>query len=301
MLENIDCQTILYAEDEAPVRKLITKIMTENGFRVIEAENGEEAKEIYEKQSSQINGIVSDLKMPKMNGVEFAKYNYKNMFLPFMVCTAMDDATLALELLEYGVQDYVVKPVEEKEFIATINNALYRRQLGNSDLKQGGYAGNVESLTLPSKMENLRKISQWVRDKVEDELTGCEISRFTTFVDNFLMNAHEHGNLKISAEEKKSLLEEGMYEIEVELRESSASGNVKVDVSVLPGEIAVSICDDGYGFDYGKYLEMNDDDFIESLNSGIVNSKGIFMAKRFFDEVHFSKGGAKVQLKKKLS
>ncbi len=291
--------TILFAEDEALVRTAIAKILTKSGLNVLEAEDGQSAREIYRNKGDSIDAILSDLRMPNMDGTQLAEFNYENRFLPFVVCTAIADAGMALKLLKYGIQDYIVKPIEAQNLIRTIKNALSRRTLRvYKDDDENPYAGNVGGITIPSQLNEIRRASNWIEQQIKNVMEEKECKRFMNYADEFLINAHEHGNLKIGEKEKSIMLEEERFEKEVELREMDCKAKINVSLSVLKSDIAVNIIDDGYGFNCDQYLNMSEDTLLERLE--MPNGRGIYMATQYFDSIVYSKGGANVLIVKKV-
>lgn len=290
--------TVLLAEDEPPVRQYLAELLDKNGFDVVRASDGEEAMRLYEAERERLHIIVSDLRMPNADGAALAKFNYENRFLPFVVCTGLVDAKMALGLLSYGVQDYAVKPIDEENFISVVANSAQRRCLNvfyEDDANP--YAGNIGSITVPSRLTEINRVNRWVENKLK--LPSAEFVRFSSFLREFLLNAHEHGNLKITEEEKTRLINEGRLLEEIVTKETASQAKIKVDLSVLTNEVAICITDSGYGFNYRKYVSMPEEELMDRLE--MPNGRGIYMASKYFDTVSYSKGGASVLLTKKLS
>ncbi len=292
--------TVLLAEDEAPVRRYLSETLVNNGFIVIEAEDGKEAISICQAEGTRLDAIVSDIRMPNADGAELARYNYDNGFHPFIVCTAIVDAKVALGLLGLGVQDYIVKPVREDHLIATVKNAITRRSMKKyMEDDENPYAGNIGSLTVPSRLSEINRAGKWVENKLRESLAPHEFKIFFSHLHEFLLNAHEHGNLKITEEEKSLFINEDRLMAEIEKRETGNKARIKIDLSVLHDEVAVCITDDGFGFNFQKYLDMPDEELIQRLE--LPNGRGISMALGYFDSIFYSKGGSSVLLMKKFN
>ncbi len=299
-MKTIDKKKVLLAEDEAPVRKYLAGVLLKNGFDVLEAKDGKEATELYLQHCNSIDAVVSDMRMPNMDGSEFAEFNYENRFFPFIVCTGVGDSRLAIKLHKYGVKDYVLKPIEEANFIGVIKSALNRRNLRTyKEDDENPYAGNVGSISIPSRLVELQRANRWIENKLENVMNKNEIGKLMNFLGELLLNAHEHGNLKIKEDEKSRLIEEGKFDIEMEFREMSCKAKIQIDLSVLREEVAVSITDDGFGFNYNKYLQMNEETLMERMC--MPNGRGIFIAAAYFDSVIYQKGGANVTLIKRVN
>ncbi len=106
--------SILLAEDEENVRESFKKVLLLYVKRVFTAKDGKEAYELYTKYHPDI--IITDIKMPKLNGIEFIKkIRQKNHDIPIIVTSAYTDQDLLLESIKLSLVEYVVKPIKEKE------------------------------------------------------------------------------------------------------------------------------------------------------------------------------------------
>jgi CheY-like chemotaxis protein len=295
-----DKQIVLVVEDESSVREFIKVVLLDAGFEAIEAENGKKAVEMLKSKAGQIDIIVSDLMMPVMNGLELAKFNYDNSGLPFVVLTALYDTHMAINLLKYNVQDYVIKPIDdEKKFITVINNAAMRnlkRMMSHVELEP--IYGNVSNLFILSRRSQLLQAIDWVRRQTQTVLAGKEGDKFVNYVHEFLVNSFEHGNLRIGEAEKSALLENGEYETEIKKREAECKARIEVDIAILKNRVSVKIVDEGKGFDFEKYLHMSEEMLIDRLN--MPNGRGIYIAAAYFDSIEYSDGGASVLLTKNV-
>ena len=123
-------KTILVVDDTASVRTLLQDYLTQQGYRVITAANGQDA--IYEARRSNPDAILLDIMMPKMDGFEFLRQYRKGKQTPVIVITAKEEETDAVLGLELGADDYVIKPFRMRELISRIR-AVLRRQEAASD------------------------------------------------------------------------------------------------------------------------------------------------------------------------
>lgn len=106
--------TLLYVEDEPMIREMAVEYL-QNFFRqVYEASNGLEALEIYHEKKPDI--IITDIEMPRMNGIEFAsKIRQEDRLTPIIMSTAYTSVEYLLEATELNLIKYLVKPVEEEK------------------------------------------------------------------------------------------------------------------------------------------------------------------------------------------
>jgi len=121
---------ILYVEDEEDVRSLTSNILDKFFKNIIQASNGKEGLEIFEKYNNTPNSdfkidlIVTDINMPKMNGLEMIREIHTiDYTIPAVITTAHSDANFLKEAIRSRVRGYVTKPLKINELIDTISIA----------------------------------------------------------------------------------------------------------------------------------------------------------------------------------
>ena len=123
--------TILVVEDDENTR-LLTEAHLYKKYNVITCNNGEEALDIIYKQNIDI--IVADLMMPKMDGFELIKELRENKNnIPVILLTAKNNIEDKTKGFEYGADDYLTKPVDYNELILRINALIRRSNISNKD------------------------------------------------------------------------------------------------------------------------------------------------------------------------
>jgi len=118
---------ILVVEDEAPIREMITFVLEQNGFNVIEAEDFEQAKAKIVEPYPDL--ILLDWMLPGGTGVKLAKSLKQNEYtraIPIIMLTARADEDDKVKGFDAGVDDYVTKPFSPKELIARIKAVIRR-------------------------------------------------------------------------------------------------------------------------------------------------------------------------------
>ena len=122
ILENI---TVLYAEDESIIQEGITETLNLFGVNVICAKNGEECLSIFKTSNKKIDLILSDIKMPKLNGLAMIKEIRKtNKEIPIIITTAHQETSFLMESIELSVSAYVLKPIDIYKLRDTLIKAL---------------------------------------------------------------------------------------------------------------------------------------------------------------------------------
>jgi DNA-binding response OmpR family regulator len=119
-----DASTILLVDDEDAVQKLLTYPLERDGFRVLQARDGSEALALFGDE--EIDLVVLDLMLPKVDGLEVCKRLRANSDVPIIMLTARGDELDKVLGLELGADDYITKPFSIREFRSRVR-ALLRR------------------------------------------------------------------------------------------------------------------------------------------------------------------------------
>src|SRR5271165_6098512 len=115
--------TILIVEDEAKMRRLLELNLGEDGFSTLSAGDAEAGLKLLREDS--VDLVVTDLKLPGMNGLEFLQaIKRQNAALPVVVMTAFGTVETAVEAMKAGASDYVLKPFSLTEMRMVIHKEL---------------------------------------------------------------------------------------------------------------------------------------------------------------------------------
>lgn len=118
---------ILIVDDEKEVREVIRIHLDVNGYNILEAENGEEAIKTLRSEDNMVNVglILCDIRMPKVNGIECIEFLRREApGIPVVVVTGYPDTEMATNLMKMGIKDYLVKPVEKKKLLETVERVV---------------------------------------------------------------------------------------------------------------------------------------------------------------------------------
>ena len=124
---------ILIADDEARIRKLVRDFLVREGYSVLEAENGEEALDMF-YADKEIDLILMDIMMPKMDGWEVCREIRRYSDIPIVMLTARSDERDELRGFELGVDEYISKPFSPRILIARVEAILRRSGAGDDDV-----------------------------------------------------------------------------------------------------------------------------------------------------------------------
>jgi two-component system response regulator AtoC len=119
---------VLIIDDDAGLRKSLLLILSDAGYEVVQAEDGEAGLAVAKEQSPEL--ILCDVRMPKLGGIEFVEaYRAMGGTALVMVMTAYGSLDLAMEAMKKGAYDYIPKPFGADEVLLTVRKAEEREQL----------------------------------------------------------------------------------------------------------------------------------------------------------------------------
>ena len=153
-------ERILVVDDEETIREIVSSMLGGAHFQTRQAASGVEALSILES-GDDFDLVLSDLMMAEMDGIallERAKERYPDM--PIVMVTAVHDIQVALQALRNGAYDYLLKPFEREQLLATVRRALEHRRLKREN---DAYRTNLEALVAArtqqwkSTLSNLEK------------------------------------------------------------------------------------------------------------------------------------------------
>jgi len=148
---------IMVVEDDPNTRKLLQTILSQSGYDVLPAENGENALDILDKKH--VDLIVLDIMMPRMDGYQFTEIlRESGCNLPILMVTAKETPQDKKKGFIIGTDDYMVKPFDEEELILRISALLRRSRIVNEHrLTIGETTLDYDSLTV-SREGNVQEL-----------------------------------------------------------------------------------------------------------------------------------------------
>ena len=118
---------ILIVEDDVAVNKLLTKSLTTSGFKNISVESAEEAEKILSNED--INIVITDIRLPGMDGIQLTKKIKKKYDLGVIVMTAYSSEYSYVDAIQNGASDLIFKPIRLNELILRINRVVKEQSL----------------------------------------------------------------------------------------------------------------------------------------------------------------------------
>ncbi|MGD8521945.1 MAG: response regulator [Desulfobacterales bacterium] len=133
---------LLLVDDEAGIRKVLGIALSDSGYTVFTAENGEDALNIFRKETPPI--VLTDIKMPGMDGIELLKIiKHENPDTEVIMITGHGDMDLAIKSLKYQAIDFVTKPINDDALEIALNRANEKIRM-REQLRE--YTENLEAL-----------------------------------------------------------------------------------------------------------------------------------------------------------
>ena len=135
-------KTILIADDELRIRKLVADFLLREGYLVLEADNGKTALAMLAKEK--IDLVILDVMMPEQDGLSVCREIRKTSSVPVIMLTARGEEIDQLFAFELGADEYVTKPFSPKILTARVN-ALFRRLENESSVVSNGL--NIDTVS----------------------------------------------------------------------------------------------------------------------------------------------------------
>ncbi len=212
---------ILIIEDEAAIRRVLSKIISEENrsYDVTEAEDGLEGLELVSKMDYDL--ILCDIKMPKMDGVEvLQKMKSIAPEIPVIMISGHGDLDIAVQTMRIGAFDYISKPPDLNRLLTAVRNALDKNQLTSENRRlkkkiRKGYEIIGESKAIVAIQEMIEKVAP------------TEARVLITGPNGTGKELVAHGLHAKSIRSKASMIEVNCAAIPAELIESELFGHVK--------------------------------------------------------------------------
>ena len=117
-------KTVLVVDDEPIVREVVVRYLEREGYRTLEAGDGNEARDAIERTGADL--VVLDVMLPGMDGLELCRWIRRTSQLPVIMLTARGEEADRIIGLELGADDYLTKPFSPRELAARVRTVLRR-------------------------------------------------------------------------------------------------------------------------------------------------------------------------------
>ncbi len=267
--------TILIVDDEPINLDIICAHLENENYELVRATNGRDAWSILEADPARFDVMILDRRMPGMDGMELLA-NIKDTdgleHVPVVMQTAKAENKDIVEGIKAGAYYYLTKPYDGEVLKSIIRSAVNDRLHEKSLL---------ESLREGRKIFDLMTFGRFrIHDLRQCNLVASQVAhlcpephRVVTGISELLINALEHGNLKIGYVEKGNLMRNGLWQIEVERRlgaSENIGGYIELEFYVAADTVQIRIRDQGQGFDWTPYMDFDPGRAFDSHGRGIA-------------------------------
>ena len=288
---------VLLVEDEGTNMMILSAYLQNAGYQVDEAVNGEIALQKLRAAPHLYELVVTDRRMPVMDGLELFSQMQRDKQLrhiPVIMQTGADTPQEVVEGIKAGVYYYLTKPYQEETLTSLVRAAirdrkqqeLFENRLAKQRDALGSFVKGEFQLRTPEEAQNVAFMLGSLFPRPEMAVMGLY---------ELIMNGIEHGNLGMGYATKGQLLENTNWEAEINERlalPANANKKVTVQFTQSNGQLQAIITDEGEGFDWQPYLE------IEPARATKNHGRGIAKAKLLggFDRFNFLGKGNQIQV-----
>ena len=287
---------ILAVDDEVFYLRLIEKYLSPAGFDVVGANTGAQALNLLHEQGDGFDAVLLDRGIPDIDGLQILtkmKSDPRLKDMPVIIQTGLAEPKQVAEGIAHGAFYYLAKPfsrevlgsivaaaVDDYTQLRKLRSQLQQNDSGHALLRRGEFVCRTlaDAHALTSHLA----------------MFFPEPSRVVSGISEFLTNAVEHGNLSISYAEKSQLLREGRWLDEINRRlemPEHVAKQVLVDLECLEACVRLTVKDEGRGFNWRQYIDL------DPARAFDLHGRGIALSRLMsFDQVEFNGTGNMVQL-----
>lgn len=285
--------SVLVVDDDTLSREFLRAHIEQLGHRAIQAENGAQALHLLTAGQEPVDVVLMDREMPVMDGlsaVRRMKQEPALRMIPIVMVTALKSPEKTREGLDAGVFYYLAKPVEENVFRSVLQAAIREsrqaRNLAEELARHRASFAMIETCKFTYRtLEEAESLAAFIANCFPDP------ERALWGLSELMINAIEHGNLGLGYEKKTSLVAGGKWLDEIaRMQQLPEHREKKVTATVAhkEGGVYVVIEDEGAGFDWKRFLQ------IDPARAGDNHGRGIAQANAMsFDKLTYNDKGNK--------
>jgi DNA-binding response OmpR family regulator len=270
--------SILVVDDEPLNLEIISEFLSEGGFDMSMAASGEAAWRMLDAEPDRFDLVILDRMMPGLDGLGLLrrmKADERIRHVPVIMQTAAGSGVEVREGLEAGAYYYLVKPFAPETLLVIVRAALSDRWRWRDVTQQ--MATQAVAIGLMTRAEfDVASLEEAAALAGLLAAASADPETVALGLSELIINGIEHGNLGIDFSTKATLVREGRWATEVERRlmlPEHAAKRVRIVAERDDGAWQVRITDEGAGFDWQPYVELNPDRAFEPTGRGIALSR----------------------------
>ena len=288
---------ILVAEDSRTQALEIRMLLEDASFEVEVAEDGAAALDAMRRSAPDI--VLTDLEMPRMNGLELVEAIQQDFaHIPVVLMTAHGSEEIAASALRNGAASYLPKSRLAQDVVSTLQRIL---ELTNAQRQHFQALRCLRKSEFHFVLDNdpalIAPIINYL-DEIVKMLELCGVNqrmRVGVALQEACLNAIHHGNLEVSSDLRQE--DESIYHRMVQTRRAQApygQRRVMIDVNATTDEVAYTITDEGPGFDPSALPDPAD-----AANLERIGGRGILLIRTFMDTVRHNVVGNSITMVKR--
>jgi len=272
---------LLIVEDDPHHRKALADYLEKAGYKTVTASNGVDALDLLQKSNP--FGVISDIYMPEMGGLELLREIRKENTLILVVIITGDGQESSLkEALREGANNFYHKPFDFSRLNRWLSrewNTLQRIDQTPAIQFTKDFSQHLEILV---KDFNLDQVMDLLIHPLQGLMAPLDLLNLQIGLEEILLNAYEHGCLKIGWEDKVTALKGGHFNhLRTQRKEEYPQSEITIDQRLQKGLMQLTITDSGGGFDHDSW--RRDPEKYLSHHSG----RGLILAYNYFDHIEF--------------
>jgi len=286
---------ILAVDDDTSNLNLIRLYLEDTDFEIITAMDGLDAWEILQKEHKNIDVLLLDRMMPNMDGMELnakLKADPEMEHIPVIMQTGAALKHQVVEGINAGVYYYLTKPYNKDMLVSLVSAATYEavaRKVASDELANYQRVTNMISRVdfSFSTISEARQLGLYLSSLYPNPF------KVLFGIHEMLINAVEHGNLNIGYDEKTALNDQGLWQAEIEKRlqlPEYKDKRVTVNLQKSQERVTLTIADEGNGFDWTQYMQIEPDRATHNHGRGIA-----LAGMSSFDDIQFLNNGCEVK------
>lgn len=272
---------ILVVDDEPICLDQISRYLDGLGYEIVKAASGDEALTVLNQAQTYWDLVLLDKYMDGMTVLSHIKSDPNLKVLPVILQTSDTSPDKLLEGIRAGAYYYLTKPFSREQLQAMVANGLNQNRYTQ--------IAQQELSNLKYRLNSVNEISLSFRSREDIHQTTALLSHIASLnmaqemgLIELMQNAVEHGNLAITYDEKTQLINEGRLESEIKhlLNQPEFSAKLAtIHFRRSQGEYHFTIADEGEGFDWEPFLEMQIERLQDNLGRGIAMAKSLAFSR----------------------
>jgi len=288
---------ILLIDDETNLLKMLRRPLLKSGHLITEANDGKEGWELFLEHSNVFDVIVTDVRMPVLDGVELLKrLREKEYDIPVIIMTGFEDIRSSIDVLRLGAFDFLLKPFQARELQNILEKLEAVQENKKRQIQALPFFTEQIAITIHSQTALIANVVAFLQNRIKlfCELYKINVRNISLCLHEALVNAVIHGNLEVPSTLKNEDPEK--FEALLKERESLASyanRQVLIRCQISTGYLKFEIEDQGQGF---NPQSIHFSDPILMIPSG----RGILIITSFMDEVSWNAAGNCITMVKRF-